>query len=141
MINMSTIKNQKMRIAKERRQNNMNFHSKVQKLDNEEYTLKMRIRTVIADIVPIGRENAQTASELITKIPPDYMSKNEFIAYLSNCKNLYTVITKTTGGRYRIYFAKEWKTRYFYEYNQNGDRIGDLITKRELITVYYLMQA
>jgi len=137
---MSTIKNQKMRIKEERKQNNMNFHSKVQELHKEEYALKTRIRTAIADIVPTGRENAQTVSELITKISPNYMSKAEFIGYLCSCNKSYVTINKTTGGRYRLHSTKEQRIRYFYEYNQNGDRIGGLITKREWVNAYYLIR-
>lgn len=137
---MSTIRNQKMRIAEERKQNNMNFHLKVRELQKEKCELLNKVRTAIADIVPTGRENAQTVSQLMAKIPPNYMSKNEFVGHLRGCNNPYTIINKTTGGRYKLYSAKEQKTRYFYEYDQNGNKLGGLITKREWINVYYLIR-
>ena len=137
---MSTIRNQKMRIAEERKQNNMNFHLKVKELNKEKYELLNKVRTAIADIVPLGRENAQTASELMTKISSNYMSKKEFVAYLCGCDKSCVAISKTTGGRYRVCSAKEQRARYFYEYDKNGDRIGGLITKREWINVYYLIR-
>ena len=138
---MSTIRNQKMRIAEERKQNKMNFHLKVKELNKEKAELLNKIRTTIADIVPIGRENAQTAVELMARISPEYMSKRELVGYLSNCNKLFVTISKTAGGRYKLHSTKEQRTRYFYEYDINGNRIGGLITKQEWINVYYLIRA
>lgn len=138
---MSTIKNQKMRIAEERKENNIMFHSKVQELKKEEYALKMRIRTTIADIVPTERRNAIPASQLITKISPEFMSKKEFIAYLSSCCNKpYIVITKSTGERCRLCSNKQRVTKYFQEYDENGRKIGGLIARHSWINVYYLIK-
>ena len=138
---MSTLKNQKMRIAEERKENNMKFHSKVQELRKEEYALKMRIRTTIADIVPTERRNAIPASQLVTKISPEYMSKKEFIAYLSSCCNKpYVVITKSTGERCRLCSNKQRVTKYFQEYDENGNKVGQLIARHVWINVYYLIK-
>lgn len=138
---MSTLKNQKMRIAEERKENNMKFHSKVRELRKEEYALNMRIRTTIADIVPTERRNAIPASQLITKISPEYMSKKEFIAYLSNyCNKPHIVITKSTGERCRLCSNKQRVTKYFQEYDENGRKIGGLIERHSWINVYYLIK-
>ena len=138
---MSTIKNQKMRIKEERKQNNMEFHSKVQELKKEEYALKMRIRTAIADIVPVGRENAQTVSQLTDKISAGYMSKKEFLGYLCSCCNKpYITITKTTGERCRLCSNKQMVAKYFQEYDINGNKIGGLVVRHCWVSMYYLIR-
>lgn len=129
-----------MLIAEERKQNNMKFHSKVQELDKEKYALKMKIKTTIADIVPVGRENAQTVSQLITKISSEYMSKNEFMGYLCSYNKPYLAITKSTGERFYLRSNKQRVTKYFQEYDVNGNKIGGLVVRHSWVNVYYLVR-